>query len=145
MKSLLILVVVLWTLVITLAATTQPNYSQLKSPLGFGLLLLNGVPAVNTAVISTIDQVHSNLNYCASINGTVAYTCNSPSKALKIYSVGQLFTFLPDIPCSSACTLNIDAVGIASIKSNSDGVTDVPVSLGAHLLFYDGSVFRLLI
>jgi hypothetical protein len=103
-------------------------------------------PSVNSAVISTHDTIHSNENYCSSRNGTTAYTCRIPYKALNSYQTGMTFVLDADATCLSSCSLNIDSVGVVNIK-RSDGTTDPGGALVAgqpQWVFYDGKVFRLM-
>src|SRR5580693_7362420 len=103
-------------------------------------------PSFNTAVIPTYDTIHANVNYCASENGTPQYTCRMPSSALTAYRAGMTLVLNADVDCSSACALNIDNVGLKSIK-RADGTTDPGGALTAgqpQWVFYDGNVFRLM-
>jgi hypothetical protein len=103
-------------------------------------------PSLNTALIPTHDTLHANENYCASANGTFLYTCRLPNKALTSYSAGMTFVLNADVDCAAACSLNIDNVGLKSIKKN-DGTTDPGGALSAgqpQWIFYDGTVFRLM-
>jgi hypothetical protein len=103
-------------------------------------------PSFNTALIPTHDAVHANENYCASTNGTFAYTCGLPNKALTAYSPGMTFLLNVDATCAAFCSLNIDKVGLVNIK-RIDGTTDPGGALVAgqpQWIFYDGKVFRLM-
>jgi hypothetical protein len=103
-------------------------------------------PSFNTAVIPTHDTVHANENYCSSSNGTTQYTCGLPFHVLTAYRTGMTFVLNVDAPCTANCSLNIDNVGIVSIKK-IDGTTDPGGSLAAgqpQWIFYDGRVFRLM-
>jgi hypothetical protein len=103
-------------------------------------------PSFNTALIPTHDTIHANESYCASSNGTTAYTCSMPDKALLAYSVGQAFLLNVDTTCTSSCSLNIDGVGVISIRQK-DGVTapsGTPVAGQAVFVWYDGTVIRLM-
>jgi hypothetical protein len=103
-------------------------------------------PSYNSALIPTHDTIHANENYCASSNGTTAYTCSMPNKALTAYSAGQTFILNADTTCASSCSVNIDGVGSKSLKK-SDGVTDPTGTLiagQAKLIWYDGSIMRLM-
>jgi hypothetical protein len=100
----------------------------------------------NTILIPTHDQIHANENYCESSNGTPQYTCKLPDKALLVYQRGQEFLLVIDTPCPAGCTLNIDSVGVRSIKQ-SDGATDpgaLIVAGQATRVWFDGTVFRLI-
>jgi hypothetical protein len=102
-------------------------------------------PSVNTAVIATHDTIHANENYCASTNGTMAYTCRLPNRPLTSYSAGMTFVLSVDNDCSANCSLNIDGLGAISIKKN-DGDHDPGGALRAgapQWVFFDGKVFRL--
>jgi hypothetical protein len=97
-------------------------------------------------LIPTHDTIHANEIYCASSNGTTGYTCSMPDKALVVYSVGQMFLLNVDTTCAAACSLNIDSVGVKSIKKK-DGVTDpggVLIAGQAQFVWYDGTLLRLL-
>lgn len=103
-------------------------------------------PSFNTAVIATHDTVHANENYCYSANGTTAYTCSLPNKPLTAYRAGMTFVLSVDAPCIANCSLNIDKVGLVSIKK-TDGATDPGGALAGgepQSVFYDGKVFRLM-
>jgi hypothetical protein len=103
-------------------------------------------PSYNSALISTHDSVHNNENYCFSANGTTAYTCGMPYKAVTAYQAGMTLVLLTDASCSAFCSLNIDGVGPVNIKK-SDGTSDPGGSLIAgepQWVFYDGRVFRLM-
>jgi hypothetical protein len=134
--------------VLLLLGVTRPNYSQLKSPLGFGLMLANGVPAVNTATIESLTVAQSGAPiYCPSTNGTPAYTCSfAGTHALAAYTMGMFVLLRPDVTNLGACSLNIDSQGVKGIKQN-DGSTDpAPGAVVAgkfYWLFYDGTVFRM--
>ena len=103
-------------------------------------------PSFNTALIPTHDTIHANENYCASSNGTTGYTCSMPDKALPAYALGQAFLLNVDATCASSCSLNIDGLGMKSIKKK-DGVTDPAGTLiagQAQWVWYDGTVIRLM-
>jgi len=103
-------------------------------------------PSYNSALIPTHDTIHANESYCVSANGTTAYTCSMPDKALTAYSAGQMFLLNPDTTCAASCTLNIDGVGVKTI-TKSDGVTAPGGTLlagQAKLVWYDGTVMRLM-
>jgi len=103
-------------------------------------------PSYNSALIPTHDTIHANESYCASSNGTTAYTCTMPNKALTAYNVGQMFLLNVDTTCAAACTLNIDGNGIKSVKQ-PNGTTDpggVLLAGQAQLIWYDGTVMRLM-
>jgi hypothetical protein len=103
-------------------------------------------PSFNTALIPTHETVHANENYCASTNGTFAYTCGLRNKALTQYSAGMTFVLNVDTTCTAFCSLNIDNVGLVNIKK-IDGTTDPGGALVARQpqwVFYDGTVFRLM-
>lgn len=100
----------------------------------------------NSAFISTHDTVHSNENYCNSANGTTAYTCHLPFKALTVYSTGMTFLLSTDLACVTSCTVNIDNLGLVNLK-RIDGTTDpggVLLANQPQWIFYDGKVFRLI-
>lgn len=102
--------------------------------------------SLNTAVVATHDMVQQNENYCNSANGTTAYTCGLPLKALRRYQAGMTFVLTADATCLTSCTLNIDNLGPVSLK-RGDGTTDPSGSILAgrpQWIFYDGKVFRLI-
>lgn len=101
----------------------------------------------NTAVIQSVDNAEAGLaNFCGSTNGTTAYTCALANKALAAYSVGMHVLLRADTTSSGACSLNINGLGVHSIKQN-DGTTDPAagqiVAGRFYWLFFDGTVFRL--
>lgn len=103
-------------------------------------------PSYNSALIPTHDTIHANENYCVSTNGTTAYTCSMPNKALPSYAAGQMFLLNVDTTCASSCTLNIDGVGVKTVTKN-DGVSSPSGALvagQAKLIWYDGTVMRLM-
>jgi hypothetical protein len=103
-------------------------------------------PSFNTALIPTHETIHANENYCASTNGTIAYTCSLPNSALTSYRAGMTFLLNVDKDCMRDCTLNIDNVKLVNIKK-ADGSTDPGGALAAgqpQWIFYDGTVFRLM-
>ena len=107
---------------------------------------VNCSSSYNTAFIATHDSVHDNENYCNSTNGTTAYTCRLPFKALHEYQAGMTFLLNVDATCVGPCSLNIDNIGLASLKK-ADGATDpggLIVAGQPQWIFYDGRVFRLL-
>src|SRR5579863_6607693 len=106
---------------------------------------VNCSSSYNTAFIATHDTVHDNENYCNSTNGTTGYTCRLPFKALTSYQAGMVFLLTVDAPCTTSCSLNIDNVGLVSVKK-PDGTTDPGGTIAAgqpQWIFYDGKVFRL--
>jgi hypothetical protein len=69
-----------------------------------------------------------------------------PDKALASYSAGEMFLLNVDTTCASACTLNIDTLGVITVKEK-DGLTDPTGTLvagQAQLIWYDGTVMRLM-
>jgi hypothetical protein len=103
-------------------------------------------PSYNSALIPTHDTIHANESYCTSTNGTIAYTCSMPDKALLSYTAGQMFLLNVDTTCATTCTLNIDGVGVKTI-TKSDGMSQPAGTLvagQAQLIWYDGSVMRLM-
>jgi hypothetical protein len=103
-------------------------------------------PSFNSAVISTHDSIHANENYCASTNGSIAYTCRLPYHELTGYRAGMTFLLVVDNTCATSCNLNIDGRGSVSIKK-IDGTTDPRGTLIAgqpQWIFYDGKIFRLM-
>jgi hypothetical protein len=106
------------------------------------------VPAINTSVVLTIPRAQSgNAIYCHSTNGTPAYSCTlSAASVLNSYTVGMMLLLHVDATCSSSCTLNVDGVGVRSIRK-IDGTTDPGGALAANqpqLVFYNGTVFLLM-
>lgn len=105
-------------------------------------------PSLNTTVALTIGVSQAGTPiYCRSTNGTNAYACSlAGASALTAYTTGMFVVLRPDTSNSGACSLNIDGLGVKSIKQN-DGVTD-PTSgqITAnkfYWLFYDGTVWRM--
>jgi hypothetical protein len=106
---------------------------------------VNCSSSYNTAFIATHDSVHENENYCNSTNGTSAYTCRLPYKALGSYRAGMTFLLTADAPCAGSCSVNIDGLGAVNIKK-PDGTTDPAGAIAAgqpQWIFFDGKVFRL--
>jgi hypothetical protein len=134
----------------TYTMSLNPSTS-LQWKAGFGLLnAMTGVTnaaAVDTAVFATkIVQESGACNVLVSNNGTTAYTPSlAGCQALTAYTQWQVFALVVDTTCSSSCTINIDGLGIKSIKQ-SDGVTDPGGTLIANRprnIAYNGSVFVL--
>jgi hypothetical protein len=141
---------------IALNGTTQGTQPTLNFIAGTGIVQacvnntgasrVDCTPSYNSAVIPTHDTIHSNEIYCASSNGTTLYTCALPNKALLSYSPGQMFLLNVDATCATSCSLNIDSVGVRSIKKK-DGVTDpggVLIAGQAQLAWFDGTIIRLM-
>jgi hypothetical protein len=103
-------------------------------------------PAYNSALIPTHDTIHANESYCASSNGTTAYTCSMPDKALTAYSTGQMFLLNVDTTCATNCTVNIDGNGVKTITqpNGSTAPTGALVAGQAQLIWFDGTVMRLM-
>lgn len=107
---------------------------------------------VNTAVIESIQTAeHGTSNICASHADVTAFTCTmggiaGSSAALIGYGSLGWFILNADVPCTaaSACSLNIDGNGAKSIYQQS-GTNPATFNAGAHIVFYDGTVFRILI
>jgi hypothetical protein len=100
----------------------------------------------NTALVATHDSVHRNANYCDSSTGTAQYTCSLPFKRLTQYQPGMTFVLRADTTCAAACSLNIDNLGVKSLKK-ADGATDPAGAITAgqpQWVFFDGAVFRML-
>jgi hypothetical protein len=122
---------------------------------GTGVVCANGdgvsgnpTCGIDTAVVPTKAEIQSGaLNVCAPASGSGAnYTC-SMSPALTSYTDGMVVQFKPDVASSSgAVTLNIDALGSATIKQ-ADGTTDPGAGAlvaGRQVpLTFDGTVFRM--
>ena len=105
-------------------------------------------PVTNSAVFATHDQIHAGESRCISGNQTIAYTCSfGPlNKALLAYTYGMTLLLVPDVDCTVTqnCSINIDNVGIKTLKA-TDGTTGVALThLHGYLFFYDiNGVFRL--
>jgi hypothetical protein len=103
-------------------------------------------PSYNSALIPTHDTIHANESYCVSSNGTTAYTCSMPDKALTAYSAGQVFLLKVDTTCSASCTLAID--GLTTVNIYQPNGTTAPngmlVAGQAQLIWFDGTVMRLM-
>lgn len=143
-------------LTIDLNGTAQGTQATLNFISGTGLIQscvnntassrVDCTPSFNSALIPTHDTIHANETYCTSANGTTAYTCSMPDKALTAYSAGQAFLLNVDTTCATSCSLNIDGVGVKTI-TKSDGLTAPTGTLvagQAQLIWYDGSVMRLM-
>jgi hypothetical protein len=141
---------------IALNGTTEGTQATLNFISGTGIVQSctnNGgasrvdcTPSLNTALIPTHDTIHANESYCASSNGTTGYTCSMPDKALLAYTVGQVFLLNVDTTCASSCSLNIDGLGVTTIKEK-DGATDPTGTLvagQAQFVWYDGTIMRLM-
>jgi hypothetical protein len=105
-------------------------------------------PSLNTSVALTIGVSQAGTPiYCHSTNGTSSYTCSlAASSALTAYTTGMFVVLRADTSNSGGCTLNIDGLGVKSIKQN-DGATDPASSQITankfYWLFYDGTVWRM--
>lgn len=119
---------------------------------GFGLVSISNPDgssslALNTAVAETLAVAQSGAPlFCDSQNGTAAYTCALGARALTAYTLGMFVLLHPDVPNAGPASLNINTVGLKSIKQN-DGTTDPGAGQLAagrfYWLFYDGNVFRM--
>ncbi len=143
------------TIAFALNGTVQGNQPELNFIAGTGIVqsCVNNVgasrvdctPSYNSALIPTHDVIHGNENYCKSTNGTTAYTCKMPNKALVAYAEGQEFLLNADATCASSCTLNVDGAGTKTI-TRADGLTAPGGALVAgrpQPVWYDGNIFRL--
>jgi hypothetical protein len=103
-------------------------------------------PSYNSALIPTHDTIHANEIYCSSSNGSTAYTCSMPDKALTAYATGQMFLLNVDTTCASTCSLNIDGVGVKTITlpNGTSSPAGALVAGQAQLIWYDGTVMRLM-
>jgi hypothetical protein len=102
-------------------------------------------PAVNSTYVPTFNQLHANINFCDSVNGTTIYSCDLPSAPLIGYARGNSFLLAVDTTCAATCTVNISTLGPVAIYQ-SDGMTAPNGSLiagQAKWIWYDGKVFRL--
>jgi hypothetical protein len=105
-------------------------------------------PSLNTAVALTIATSQAGKpDFCISINGTDAYTCSlNAAAALTAYTIGMHLTLNADTSNTGAATLNVDNVGLKSIKQ-PDGITDPTtgqIVAGRPItLYFDGTVWRL--
>ncbi|MBZ5609805.1 MAG: hypothetical protein LAP38_16205 [Acidobacteriia bacterium] len=145
-------------LAIATNGTTQGTQSTLNFISGTGIVQtctnnagssrVDCTPSLNTSVALTINTAQSGAPiYCNSSNGTTAYTCSFAStKTLTAYSTGMFVLLRTDASNSGGCSLNIDALGVKSIKQK-DGSTDPTsgqIAAGQfYWLFYDGTVWRM--
>lgn len=111
--------------------------------------------APNSALYATFDEAHANPSFCASHNGTTAYTCSfvfsTGGKALVSYTLGMEVLLDPDVTCSTSCTVGIDTATNGSGQNaititQANGTTPPTGTLiagQAHRVWYDGTVFRM--
>lgn len=104
--------------------------------------------SLNTVLAATIDQVHANLNFCHSTNGTGALMCDLPSRILAAYNQGLTLLVVTDQSCMP-CTINVNnsgaALGPRALKDAGTGKIDVPLTGGEpRWVYFDGTVFRLM-
>ncbi len=112
---------------------------------GFGLVATSQGTAVNQAVVLSVDNAEAGLDkFCPSSNGTVAYSCTLSIKSPVAYSRGMTLTLFADVPCTVGCSLNVNNLGTKSIYK-ADGVTAATVTVGPHIVFFDGTIWRLMI
>ncbi len=82
---------------------------------GYGLTVIGGNLAVNTAVIGSVSSIQAGMQtFCDSTTGTTNYTCSlvrSGSVALNAYANGMRIGLVTDAASSTTATLNIDSVG----------------------------------
>lgn len=113
----------------------------------YSIDLFSGTQQATGGVTVTYPAIQANVVYCPSANGTTGYTCSfSGSQTLSVYSTGMVILINPDVTCSAACTVDIDGVGVVSIKQ-IDGATDPGGTLVAHQphwLSYNGTVFLMI-
>lgn len=104
---------------------------------------------VNTACALSISTAQSGApTFCNSSNGTPAYTCSlSATHVLLGYTPGMTILLMADGSNSGPASLNIDNLGVRSIKQ-TDGTTDPTPGTFLpghfHLLVFDGTVWRIL-
>jgi hypothetical protein len=100
---------------------------------------------VNSVRQPTIDQVHHNLNFLQSTNGTTLYTAKAPGSALTSYQLGDTWLLDVDTTCSGSCGLNIDGIGVIDItqQDGSTAPTGQLIAGQARWIWFDGTVFRL--
>lgn len=84
-------------------------------------------------------------NYGASSAGSDAYAITSGAD-LAAYSTGQIFTVLPDVSNTGACSLNVDSIGVKSIKTlhGDDPATGMILANQPFQVIYDGTNMILL-
>lgn len=115
------------------------------SPTGYGFQCVDAKCGVDISAITSIATSQGwDDKFCASHAALTAYSCTTSVK-IAAYTHNVLL-FQPDVPCSLACSLDAGG-GRKSIKKNDGQMTDVPITLGAHLVFYDAAlqVWRLLL
>lgn len=132
-------------------ADKRAVYSTRNVVCGSGLVCTtngaNGEVEVSTdggAATASLVQSGS-LQLCSGASGSDAYTCVM-QPGLTGYTIGQVVQFLPDVSNQGAATLNINGVGVKSIRK-ADGISDPQdntLLAGRQIaLAYDGSGFRL--
>lgn len=117
--------------------------AQTPQPPSCATLVVGGQAVCNTAIVATHDQVHAGESVCLPSGGVIGYTCqfSLTGKALTKYTSGMPLFLIPDVD-SSGGTVNVDNVGIVSLRE-SDGTTAAKLTHGhGYWFFYDGTVFR---
>jgi hypothetical protein len=114
--------------------TTIPYY-QFKAPYNSPVATLT----------KQTDQSGQN-KFCNSENGTQSYTCSfNNTMALTTYTFGMVITLWADTTGTNAL-IRIDNCPQVGIKDSATGQNDVTVLANQpHLLFYDGTNFRLML
>jgi hypothetical protein len=101
----------------------------------------------NTVYTPNVAQVQAGLNVCITATGTPAYACPTLGGiALQTYTTGQPIFLVPDVTCSTSCTVQI-VQGAAPVAIKlSNGTMDPDGSLlggQGRWIWFDGTVFRL--
>lgn len=112
---------------------------------GYGLSIVSGNFAANTAVLANWTLVHGGPNYQYSSNGVTAATSVSPNQAITSYTTGQCWDFVSTT--ANPTSWAIDGLSSPLTLNMGDGSTGVYSGLlPANFPFtscYDGSTLRL--
>lgn len=132
----------------------QGGISQINA--GSGIIVANpngptSTISYNTAVIPSIASAQAGTPwFCNSTNGTTNYTCSlGAASALTVYTKGMWLMLTVDATNTSVQpTLQVDLLPQVSLMASNGTSIPVAGSIAAgvpHIVFYDGTVWRLML
>ena len=120
--------------------------TNILTDLGTQINIQQGIDT--TAVVSQASEQSGQTLMCASASGSgTAYTCNL-SPPLTGYTAGMLLHWIPDLTAAGGgTTLNVETLGAVSVTGADGSTSPTPSQIVAgqlYLIWYDGTVFRLI-